>query len=103
MFLRKSKLIYFSFSQLFKHGVHLGLQSTILHSSMLKYLLPFKHLKFTILNLHYTLVNLKLAVNLAIDIVSKRGVTLLINSSSSLDEFLFDFFSGLNQPVSRGL
>jgi|SRR3989338_5763558 len=96
-------LVYFSFSQLFKHGVHLGLQSTLLHSSMLKYLLPVNYLNFTLFNLNFAYASLRLISNFIITMNSMRKPSLVINSVSFLDDFLVDFFSGLNQPVSRGL
>lgn len=96
-------LVYFSFSQLFKHGVHLGLQSTLLHSSMLKYLLPFNYLKFNLFNLNFAYASLRLVSNFILTMSSLRKFSLVVNSVSFLDDFLVDFFSGLNQPVARGL
>jgi len=101
--MRSSLSVYFSIKQLYKHSVHLGLQSTLLHSQMLKYLLPVRYVNFNLINIRFTAINLKVAVNFGIDLISKRGSMLIINASTNLDDFLFDFFRGFTQPVSRGL
>ena len=103
LLLRDSRFIHYSFKQLVRNGVHIGLQSTILHSSMLKFVLPVKYLNFQIFNLNFTMYALRLISNFIVSLVSKRRTSLVVNSVSLLDDFLFDFFSGYNQPVSRGL
>jgi len=87
--------------QLLKHGVHLGLQSTLLHSTMLQYLLPSLSYSFSIFNLRYTLSNLRLFINLVIELITKRRLILLINSNPSLATFLSFYFLHVNQAVSK--
>ena len=100
---RRSLSVYLTLTQLIKHGVHLGLQSTLTHSDSLKYLLPVRFLNFTLVNLKHTQLNLKLSLNLVIDMISKRGKLLLVNACSQIEHYLFDLYHGLNQPISSGL
>lgn len=103
MLLKNNRFITYNLKQLIRNSVHIGLQSTILHSSMLRFVLPLKYLNFQIFNLTFTLYALRIISNFIISLISHRRTSLVVNSVPLLDDFLFDFFAGYNQPVSRGL
>jgi ribosomal protein S2 len=97
---KNSLQFYFSMTQLLRQGVHLGTQLVLLHSTALKYILTTQYLDLTVINLTYTLYNLKNSLNLVLAIASKRKQVLIINASLLLGAFLKTFFSNLKHPIS---
>lgn len=86
-----TRFFYFTITQLFGNGVHLGAHVTKRHTNMVRYILTIKSLtSFDIINLRYTLPFLKLSFNFLHNIIAKRGLLLVVNDNIEFSQHLRD-------------
>jgi ribosomal protein S2 len=83
----KLNLIKLTLNQLLQSGAHLGQPHRFLHRQIKPYLLGFKS-KFSILNMKYTQLQLKLLLHIIINTVSLRQKVLVVNHYKEIGSFL---------------
>lgn len=87
-----TNIVYFTVSQFIKYKIHLGFFSRFLDSTLSFFL--FKSFNFYFFNLNFTILYLKVVLNIINQLISRRNQILFSIKSSF--KFFFQFFNSVN-------